>query len=94
MTDEQRADSMGYEGAPWANTPNLDRAALSGVRFSAAYVPSPVCVPTRVCLLTGRAASSIGVMNNHYRLNGGYARFLTWRFAAAGYQVASFVNHL
>jgi arylsulfatase A-like enzyme len=90
MTDEQRADSMGYEGAPWARTPNLDRVALAGTRFSAAYTPSPVCVPARACMLTGRAGSSIGVLNNHHWLNQDDPRFLTWRFAAAGYQVASF----
>jgi arylsulfatase A-like enzyme len=89
MTDEQRADSMGYEGAPWARTPNLDRVALAGTRFSAAYTPSPVCVPARACMLTGRAGSTIGVLNNHHWLNLDDPRFLTWRFAAAGYQVAS-----
>ena len=89
MTDEQRADSMGYEGASWARTPNLDRVALAGTRFAAAYTPSPVCVPARACMLTGRAGSTIGVLNNHHWLNLADPRFLTWRFAAAGYQVAS-----
>jgi arylsulfatase A-like enzyme len=93
MTDEQRADSMGYEGAPWAQTPNLDRLALSGTRFSAAYTPSPVCVPARACVLTGRAGSSIGVLNNHQRLDLDDPRFLSWAFATAGYQVASFGKH-
>jgi choline-sulfatase len=90
MTDEQRADSVGYSGTPWAHTPNLDRIASSGVRFSAAYTPSPVCVSARACLLTGRPGSSIGVLNNHHALALDDPRFLTWRFAAGGYQVASF----
>ena len=90
MTDEQRADSMGYEGTPWARTPNLDRVARAGTRFSAAYTPSPVCVPARACMLTGRAGSSIGVLSNHHWLNLDDPRFLTWQLAAAGYQVASF----
>jgi arylsulfatase A-like enzyme len=93
MTDEQRADSMGYSGTPWAHTPCLDRIASSGVRFTAAYTPSPVCVPARGCLLTGRAGSSIGVLNNHHVLDLDDPRFLTWQFAAAGYQVASFGKH-
>jgi arylsulfatase len=90
MTDEQRADSVGYSGTPWAHTPHLDRIASSGVRFAAAYTPSPVCVSARACLLTGRAGSSIGVLNNHHALTLDDPRFLTWQFAAAGYQVASF----
>ena len=90
MTDEQRADSLGYAGTPWARTPNLDRVAQSGVRFMNAYTPSPVCIPARACVLTGQAGSSIGVMNNHHGLAQDDPRFLTWLFAANGYQVASF----
>ena len=93
MTDEQRVDSMGCSGAPWAHTPNLDRVARSGVRFGAAYTPSPVCLPARACMLTGRAGSSIGVLNNHHRLAADDPQFLTWAFAGGGYQVASFGKH-
>jgi len=93
MTDEQRADSMGYEGHPWAHTPNLDRVAQAGVRFTSTYTPSPVCVSARACMLTGRAGSSIGMLNNHHVLDPDAPGFLTWRFAAAGYQVASFGKH-
>ena len=93
MADEQRADSMSYSGTPWAHTPYLDHVARAGTRFSAAYTPSPVCVPARACLLTGRYGSSIGVLNNHHWLNLDDPRFLTWTFAANGYQVASFGKH-
>jgi arylsulfatase A-like enzyme len=89
MTDEQRTDSCGYTNAPWAHTPYLDHLARSGTRFSAAYTPSPVCVPARACLLTGRAASSIGVLNNHHALRLDDLDLLPWHFTAAGYQVAS-----
>lgn len=90
MTDEQRADSLSYTGTPWAHTPNLDAIALSGTRFTAAYTPSPVCVSARACMLTGRYGSSIGMLNNHHRLTLDDPQFLTWTFAAHGYQVASF----
>ena len=50
MTDEQRLDSLGYTGTSWSRTPNLDRVALSGTRFSAAYTPSPVCVAARASI--------------------------------------------
>ncbi len=93
MTDEQRADSLGYSATPWAQTPNLDQVALSGTRFSAAYTPSPVCVSARACMLTGRYGSSIGVLGNHHRLKLDDPRFLPWVFAAQGYQVAGFGKH-
>ncbi|NLF31111.1 MAG: sulfatase-like hydrolase/transferase [Planctomycetes bacterium] len=93
MTDEQRTDSLGCAGAPWAISPNLDALAASGVRFDAAYTPSPVCISARACLLTGRAGSSIGVLNNHHRLAAERPGFLTWTFARAGWQVASFGKH-
>jgi len=93
MTDEQRNDSLRCAGSAWAVSPNLDAIAAGGVRFGAAYTPSPVCIPARACMLTGRAASSIGVLNNHHRLETNDPGFLTWDFARAGYQVGSFGKH-
>jgi len=90
MTDEQRADSLGAGGAAWASTPNLDRLANAGTRFGRAYTPSPVCVPARAIMLTGRAGSTIGVLNNHHILALDDPAFLTEPLAAAGYQTASF----
>jgi len=47
------ADLSAY-GAPTIRTPNLDRLAASGVRFTDAYAASSVCSPTRFGLYTGR----------------------------------------
>ncbi len=93
MTDEQRTDSLGYTGSPWARTPNLDRLARAGTCFTSAYTPSPVCVSARAAMLTGMYGSSIGMLNNHHWLNVDDPQFLTWTFAANGYQVASFGKH-
>ena len=93
MTDEQRADSLGYTGTSWARTPNLDNLALIGTRFNAAYSPSPVCVSARACILTGRYGSSIGVLSNHHAFNQEDPQFLTKIFSDNGYQVASFGKH-
>jgi arylsulfatase A-like enzyme len=38
------------------NTPNIDRLATEGMKFTDAHSPSSVCTPTRYCLLTGRYA--------------------------------------
>ena len=54
------ADDMGYGDLACQNavskipTPNLDRLASQGVRFTDAHAPSSVCTPSRYAILTGR----------------------------------------
>ena len=40
-------------------TPNLEKFAAQGMRFSAAYAPAPVCSPTRISLQTGRSPAAL-----------------------------------
>ncbi len=88
MTDEQRTDSLGCYGSPWARTPCLDRLAGEGVVFETAVTPSPVCVPARVALLSGRRPHRSGVMcNNDHE---GDWQPLTHAFRDHGYQTATF----
>ncbi|NND32333.1 MAG: sulfatase-like hydrolase/transferase [Saprospiraceae bacterium] len=59
------ADDLGYGdlscyGASDINTPNLDRLAKEGVKFSNFYANGPECSPTRAALLTGRYQQRIG----------------------------------
>ena len=63
-TDQQRRDSVGCYGSPFAATPHLDALAAGGRRFERCYVQSPVCVPSRFAFLTGRYCSSTGVGSN------------------------------
>ena len=63
------ADDMGYGdlgcyGHPNIQTPNLDRLASEGVRFTSGYAAASVCTPSRVGLLTGRYAKRAGLPNN------------------------------
>lgn len=53
MSDQHAARVMGCAGDTSADTPNLDRLAQSGARFARAYCPSPVCLPSRMSMLTG-----------------------------------------
>lgn len=46
-------------------TPNLDRLAANGVRFSNAFMPAPVCSPCRSALITGMMPTTTGVHNHH-----------------------------
>ncbi len=45
---------------PLAQTPNLERLASEGMRFSAAYSPASVCSPTRISLQTGKSPAQCG----------------------------------
>jgi len=53
FSDEHRRDALGCYGHSLVKTPNLDRLAASGTRFSNAYTPSPICVPARASLAAG-----------------------------------------
>ena len=54
LSDDQGSLDLGCYGAQDLVTPNLDRLAASGVRFTDFYVNAPICMPSRVSLLTGR----------------------------------------
>ena len=63
------ADDLGYGdlacyGSRVNRTPNLDRMAQEGVRFTDFYTPMPFCAPTRAALLTGRYPFRSGMTNN------------------------------
>jgi arylsulfatase A-like enzyme len=60
------ADDLGYADIPCCgrrdfSTPNIDRIAAEGVRFTQAYANSAVCTATRVALITGRYQYRLGV---------------------------------
>jgi len=52
-SDQMRADAMGCSGNPDVKTPHLDRLAQSGVCFTNAFTPDPICVPARASITTG-----------------------------------------
>lgn len=54
LADDLGWADLGVYGADLHETPNLDRFAASGVRFTNAYAASPVCSPTRASILTGK----------------------------------------
>jgi choline-sulfatase len=63
MTDQQRWDAMGCSGG-WVETPNMDRIAGEGIRFSNCVTNSPVCIPARLSLATGLYPHNTGVWQN------------------------------
>ena len=53
LTDDQRWDMLGCAGNPIISTPNIDNIAKKGVRFSHAFVTTPICAASRASILTG-----------------------------------------
>jgi arylsulfatase A-like enzyme len=64
MTDQHNFRALGCAGHPDVETPNLDRLAGGGVRFTDAYCPSPVCGPARAALFSGHYPENNGVDGN------------------------------
>ena len=71
MYDQLRFDYLSCAGHPHLHTPNFDRVAAMGVRFTNAYVQSPICGSSRMSFYTGRYVSSHGAAWNGYPLRVG-----------------------
>ena len=61
MSDQHTPGVTGCYGNSVVHTPNLDRLAAEGVQFDAAYCASPLCVPSRLAMLSGRHPHNLGV---------------------------------
>jgi arylsulfatase A-like enzyme len=71
------ADDLGWmdlacQGNTRIETPNLDRLAAEGMRFTDAYSAAPVCSPTRAAMMTGQSPARLG-LTNHLPENASYA---------------------
>ena len=64
VTDQHCADWLSCAGHSVVKTPNIDRLAARGVRFTQFHTASPVCMPNRASLLTGRYPSVHGLKYN------------------------------
>lgn len=61
MTDDQGYADLGCYGATTIKTPNIDRMAAEGVRFTSFYSSNPACTPSRAGLMTGRYGARMGL---------------------------------
>ena len=72
VPDDHSQRAMGAYGDDQAVTPNFDKLASQGVRFSNAYAAAPVCSPSRAAFFSGKYPSQVGV-NDFLMLNEKYA---------------------
>lgn len=61
LADDLGAHDLSCFGSTFYETPNLDRLAKRGTRFTQAYAASPLCSPTRSSILTGQYPARIGI---------------------------------
>jgi arylsulfatase A-like enzyme len=84
LADQWRFSAFGHGGDPVVRTPNFDRLAEQGARFTRAYSGNPVCTPNRSCILTGRYAHQHGMIYNNIMLPP-RERSIAEVFSEAGY---------
>lgn len=65
LTDDQRHDALSCAGNPILQTPNIDRLAAEGVRFTEAFCTYSLCSPSRASFLTGLYPHAHGVSENN-----------------------------
>jgi len=94
MADQHRADVMRCAGDAFVSTPNLDRLASEGVRFSRVSCQGPLCMPARASFLTERYVRDHGVYTNWAEAPVGMPTYLHALQDAGYYTVALGKQHL
>jgi N-acetylglucosamine-6-sulfatase len=89
LVDDMRWDEMRASGHPFIETPNMERLAREGARFTNAFATTPLCSPSRASLLTGQYAHTSGIIDNTARPSHNLAVF-PLELQRAGYRTGFF----
>jgi arylsulfatase A-like enzyme len=94
LTDDQSQLDLTAYGSRTLRTPNMQRLADAGMRFTGAYVASPTCAPSRAALLTGLYPARNGAEPNHAKPRPEIRKWPAY-FQDFGYEVVAFgkVSH-
>lgn len=88
MTDDHTAQMMSCYDNRYVETPNLDRIANDGVRFSNSFVANSLSGPSRACMITGKHSHKNGFTNNEHGIFDGTQQTMPKLLQGAGYQTA------
>ncbi len=90
IVSEDNSQNLGCYGDTHARTPHLDRLARDGVRFTNAFVPYPVCSPSRASFLTGlypQQNGHVGLATGNYALYDAKTPNIITYLRPAGYKL-------
>ena len=87
MTDDHAAHAMSCYGSKVNQTPNLDRLAKEGLRFTNSFCTNSICAPCRAVILTGKYSHLNGVIDNAVKFDGAQQTFPKL-LQQAGYETA------
>ena len=87
MCDDHSYQTISAYDQRYIETPNIDRIANEGVRFTNSFVANSISGPSRACMLTGKHSHANGFTNNHTRFDGAQLTFPKL-LQQAGYETA------
>ena len=70
MSDQHQGKASGCYGHGFVQTPNIDKLAASGTRFSSSYTDSAICVPARAAIATGKYVHQTEYWDNGHPYEG------------------------
>ena len=88
MTDDHTAQMMSCYDNRHVETPNLDRIAADGVKFTSSFVANSISGPSRACMLTGKHSHANGFYDNSSCVFDNRQQTLPKLLQEAGYQTA------
>ena len=89
LADQHHASLLGVAGHPQVLTPNLDRFAATGVRFTNSFAQNTICTPSRVSILSGQYCHNHGYYGLSGPVNPGLDNLFR-HFRAHGYRTAGY----
>lgn len=87
MCDDHSYQTISAYDSTFIKTPNIDRIAADGVRFTNSFVANSISGPSRACMLTGKHSFTNGFTDNSSSFDGGQQTFPKL-LQAAGYETA------
>ncbi|HTD87169.1 MAG TPA: sulfatase-like hydrolase/transferase, partial [Candidatus Binatia bacterium] len=94
IADDMSAEDCGAYGNKGVQTPNLDRLAREGMRFTRGFVTTSSCSPSRASLITGKYPHNTGAEQLHWPLPGNQTTFVQLLSQAGYYTAAAGKWHL
>lgn len=88
MTDDHTQQMMSCYDRRYIQTPNLDRIAADGVRFTNSFVTNSLSGPSRACMITGKFSHKNGFTDNTHSVFNGEQQTMPKLLQQAGYQTA------